>query len=304
MTLNVGLLDYNLCCGITAFSNPPFSKERLPYLPDDIASLNPDILAIQECYYEVHVDYICDRLKDILPYSARKLGKKMSCLNLSNGMLILSKFPISNVDLICHNTVACVEDWFGDKCTLIATVEIPGLGKMTIVNVHPTAGGRDPESEKADDNRECTLQQIMDYYQHLMQSRQDSSEYHGAVILGDYNCGPDVSPRNFEYMISRGFRDTFQEAVAANVVAGELRHTWDPRLVLSSSGPHAHQQPQRIDHIMIPSSDPVFGKVSHAEVVLFKEKVPIVVKGKPRLCSVSDHYGLVTDIEIIPPNTV
>ncbi len=55
---------------------------------------------------------------------------------------------------------------------------------------------------------------------------------------------------------------------------------------------------------MVPQQDAVFGDVTFAQVVLTDEKVPITVKGEKRTCCVSDHYGLVVDIDMRAPGGV
>lgn len=301
LTLNVGLLDYN-CCGVTCFSNPPYSTQRFPYLAPDVAKLNPDVVAFQECYSDQHADQLYEQLKHILPHRARLNSHKWGILNLHNGMMILSKYPVQSTKLISHKYVACVEDWFGDKSTLVAVLDVPNYGLMHVINVHPTAGGADPESPKADANREVTLREILDYFNHATQTLGD-----GAVIIGDLNCGPDVSPQNFAFIANSGagFRDTFEEAVFAGKVPSEQRHSWDSRNLLNITGPHAHTEPQRIDHILLPKNDGRFGTVTYAEIVFTEKKVTVpathpVTKERPTQSSISDHYGVIIEVDMNP----
>jgi endonuclease/exonuclease/phosphatase family metal-dependent hydrolase len=304
LTLNVGLLDYN-CCGVTCFSNPPYSKQRFPYLAADIATSNPDILAIQECYSVDHANELYDQLKHILPHRVRMDSQKWGILNLHNGMMILSKYPVQNSKLISHKNVACVEDWFGDKSTLVAVLNVPTYGPLHVINVHPTAGGADPESAKADANREITLREILDYYNHAT-----NVLGHGAMIVGDLNCGPDVSPQNFSYIMDNGgLRDTFEEAVFDNKVPSDQRHSWDSRNLLNLTGPHAHTEPQRIDHILLSKNDSRFGKVTYAEIAFTEKKVTVpakhpVTKEFPAQSSISDHYGVIVEVEVQTEGTV
>lgn len=298
LTLNVGLLDYD-CCGVTCFSNPPYSKFRFPHLAPDIAKLNPDILAVQECYSQDHADQLFDQLKHILPHCARLDSHKWGIVSLHNGMMVLSKFPIKESKLISHKFVACVEDWFGDKSTLIAVVDIPEFGPLHVINVHPTAGGTDPESPTADANREITLREILEYYNHAI-----DVQGHSAMIVGDLNCGPDVSPQNFNYVVENGaLRDTFEEAVFSGKVPTDQRHSWDSRNLLNITGPHAHTEPQRIDHVLLPKMDTRFGEVTYAEIVFTEKKVTVpathpVTGEKPAQSSISDHYGVIVEVQM------
>lgn len=303
LTINVGLLDYN-CCRVTCFSNPPYSGYRFPYLAPDISNLNPDVVAIQECYSQEHADQLYDQLKHIAPYRVRMKSHKLEILNLHNGMMILSKYPVTETKLISHKHVACVEDWFGDKSTLIAVLDVPNYGPLHVINVHPTAGGADPESADADKNRELTLRQILDYY-----NLATMTLGHGALVIGDLNCGPDVSSQNFSYIMKNGgFRDTFEEAALTGRVLSEQRHSWDSRNLLNITGPHANTEPQRIDHILIPENDSRFGKVTYAEIVFTEKKVTVPAKHpitgeRPTLSTISDHYGVIVEIEMHPKDS-
>lgn len=161
LTINVGLLDYKIC-GLTMFSNPPYSNERIHVIPAEILKIDADIVTIQECYYDYHVKYLFDALKSVYPYMARKDGRNFyTLLNVHNGLLILSKHEIKSTELISHGKVAPIEWWFGDKSTLIANIHVKGIGDISILNTHPTAGGNDPESGKADAGREYALTQTI-----------------------------------------------------------------------------------------------------------------------------------------------
>ncbi len=158
LTINLGLLDYNVC-GWTLFSNPPHGNLRIQVMPAEIIKVNADVVAIQECYSDDHFYYLLNSLLHLYPHHARKDGK-MGCFNLHNGLIIFSKYEINNVDIFAHDKVMCIEEWFGDKSTLIAHIWVPNHGRFAIVNTHPTAGGVDPLNEKGDIGREHALKQV------------------------------------------------------------------------------------------------------------------------------------------------
>ena len=92
LTYNVGMLDIEIC-GFSLFSNPPYSKNRIAYMPGAIRNANADIVCLQECYLDTHANIICSSLEDLYPYHARK--SSANWLKLHNGMLILSKWKIT-----------------------------------------------------------------------------------------------------------------------------------------------------------------------------------------------------------------
>eukprot|EP01038_Epipyxis_sp_PR26KG_P006947 gene6947-9501_t len=292
LTINVGLLDYKLF-GATLFSNPPYSTERIKFIPDEILKFDADIVAIQECYYEKHVKFLFDALKHKYPFMARKEGRNFyTLLNLHNGLLIFSKYEVIGVDIISHKKVAPVEYYFGDKSTLVANIIFPEIGNISIINTHPTAGGSEPESGEADLGRQFALNQTIDA------AKKCKANGSVPILIGDFNCAPDCSAPNYEQIINSGYRDCFSEAEEKNILPdGCLKYTWDPENVLNKGGVHGHCPPQRVDHVFLPKDEPCFGEVKSCNIVL-TEKIVDIPKG--RKCSISDHYGLVVEIDISP----
>lgn len=138
LTYNVGLLRMRLL-GLTVFSNPPHADERLPHIPAALRSCPADILAIQECYEEKHANFLCNELKDLYPYHAR--ADSGGFVRFHNALLVLSKYPIVRCELQHYKKVSTLEYYMATKSNLIVDVLLPGLGKVTIVNMHTTAGG-------------------------------------------------------------------------------------------------------------------------------------------------------------------
>lgn len=287
-------------------------------MPEEILKIDADIVAIQECYYEKDFNTLFAQLKHVYPYFARKEGRGIfSPLNLHNGLVILSKFEITGVELVLHKKVADIEYWFANKATLIAHINVPNIGKMSIVNTHPTAGGDQPESGKADTGREFALLQTMNAV--------DKCQREGSlpILIGDFNCASDCSAGNYELIISRGYRDCYEEAKASGVLSGEdvmnsvlifvcetltlcadgPTCTWDPLHELNAGGPHAHCPPCRVDHVFVPKDEPRFGAVRSAGVVFTEKIVKIPLKNKATneahsMCTLSDHYAIVVEIDV------
>lgn len=279
LTYNVGLLDFRIFGYFTVFSNPPHSVKRLPFIADAIRSRNADIVVLQEIYDEIHVNLITQKLRDMYPFISRQASGGI--LQFHNGLVILSKWPVTDQRLVRCDDAANLELLLASKSFLASTIDIPSVGRICVVNVHLTAGGeQDPTSRSSEDCREKELRQVIDFINY------EENNGKPCILLGDFNCGPEASAINYEYVIKNGFRDTFLEAVHRS----EQACTWHPDNILNKCGPHSRSPPQRIDHIMISQLD--FWKpweVAEATITFNAEVVPIDSSTKS---TISDHYGL------------
>jgi len=309
LTYNVGLLQFKLFGMFNVFSNPPFCEERLPYIVQKLAELSTkvDIMCLQECYDNIHFETLASALSTNLPFSCR-LGSQ-GLLKFHNGLIIFSKFPISDQELIPLRQKAPLEKYLANKSNLICTVNVPTLGKFRIINMHTTAGGvEDPENPNVDKTREDELSQAWESAQAALEVSSQGSEVIVPIIIGDLNCGPEASASNFEFILNKGFRDTFHEFLSKKSTIAlpnerkeeeSLSITWDPKNPLNMNGPHAASAPQRCDHVLIPTTNLQSARniqVVDAKVVLTESIVPLS-KSKS-LSTLSDHYGVLITLQI------
>src|SRR6185436_9101038 len=105
------------------------------------------------------------------------------------------------------------------------------------------------------------------------------------ILIGDLNAGPPVSMGNYRQVIERGYADLFADGAGAAAAATAV--TWDSQQPLNRRGPHAHQRPQRIDHVFAKPRDA--WRVAEARLVLTEPTVS--VPGGNRV-TVADHYGV------------
>ena len=140
-----------------------------------------------------------------------------------------------------------------------------------------------PESGQIDRIRTLQIDQILEHQRNLNSA---------VLIAGDLNAGPGVSDSNFRQILTAGFVSLH------DFLHGEvLEPTWDPLNALNIEGPHKHCPPQRIDHVFVRRNDIETARITpiSSEVCLKNPVVPIVTK---KNVSVSDHYGLLTELEI------
>jgi endonuclease/exonuclease/phosphatase family metal-dependent hydrolase len=136
ITFNCALFDYSLF-GLTLFSNPPYSDKRINYIPNSIRNQNADIVALQECFNINYTEFIINQLKDIYPfylfYNTEILTK------LTNGLVFLSKYPISESEFIEFNIHDPLEAIFATKGFLKCLIDIHNIGKINFINLHTTS---------------------------------------------------------------------------------------------------------------------------------------------------------------------
>jgi endonuclease/exonuclease/phosphatase family metal-dependent hydrolase len=287
VSYNVGLLRFKLFGAFTVFSNPPHASKRLPHIPKALKEYPADVLAIQECYDYKHAEFLWTSLADLYPHHARV--ESGGFLKFQNGLLILSKHPISKATLQPYHKVSSLERHLATKSNLIVEITIPALGKVTLVNMHTTAGGTvDPEHPGVDSDREDELRQAIEV------CNAATKEGGVGIIIGDLNCGPEASAENFQYVLNKGgFRDTYAEAAAAGTLAPGPAFTWDPANYLNAIGPHKECPGQRCDHVLLPAVGMEAWAVTRAQV-LFPEAC--VEVGGGIQSTLSDHHGLLVTV--------
>lgn len=121
------------------------------------------------------------------------------------------------------------------------------------------------------------------------------------ILVGDFNCGPNSSVHNFEYIQTQGYRDAFTEASKARVCELDPLKccTWDPKNFLNKDGPHADCPADRLDHVMLRSGDPFWSAwYVKAASILFTDDIVELPSGDR--CTLSDHYGLLIELACDP----
>jgi endonuclease/exonuclease/phosphatase family metal-dependent hydrolase len=97
------------------------------------------------------------------------------------------------------------------------------------------------------------------------------------IIVGDFNCGPNVSINNYNKFHEAGFLSLDSEI-----------NTWDPKNPLNINGIHKDCPEQSIDHILINSKFSLKSESSSLKVI-FKDANIITQK---MAVTLSDHYGI------------
>lgn len=291
LSFNVGLLYIqDPFFGVTLFHNPPYCRERLSSIPAALLEVDADVVLLQECYFERDADFLWRSLQGVYPYKSRQDCPR-TWLQLHNGLMVLSKWPVSKERLDKYRDAAWLEKLLGCKSNLVTTICL-GQRLLTFINGHYTAGGERINSDDpgSDLDREKELIQTVE----LAKAVAAAGEV--PLLCGDFNCGPEASTSNYSGILKRGFRDLFVEANGATT-AGPESFTWCPSNYLNTLGPHAHCPGQRLDHLFLPTDLPAARGISctAARLVL---KEPCVPLPGGRLCTLSDHCGVLWTLSL------
>lgn len=279
LTLNCGLLRIG-ALGRTLLQPAPFIAERLAALPAALRSVDADIVALQEIYKVAHKREVMAALADRWPHAAFPRGRPLH--KLDSGLLVLSRFPIAEAAFHPFKVGPRDEKAFVHRGVFATTHDIPGLAQIRLLSFHTTAGGtrHDPESAEADALRAVQIDAILD-------RAEDGMKDAATFLIGDLNAGPPVSMGNYRQVIARGYADLFAEGVGEAAAATAV--TWDSQQPLNRRGPHAHQRPQRIDHVFVKRAWLDTWRVADARLVLNEPIVPLPDGGR---VTVADHYGV------------
>ena len=288
LTYNLGLLKLQpFGIGPATYENPPFVNERFPHMAGNILTSDADILVLQEVWRESHAKSLVEALKGKYPYVVR--SSLSSWWQLHNGLMLFSKFPITNYKLIKHAKAERIESIFGSKCMQVVELST-SMGPIMIVNMHATAGGIDPES--CNEIRESELEEAMAECA-AFSSR--SPDHRGrAIIVGDLNMGPEESKSNYDFMVEKGYVDGVLQAATND---GNTMHTWDPKNILNAEGVHSHCPSCRIDHLFF-EQDSQFC-VTEASLFMNEAFIPVMHRGKEKNVTLSDHYGVLMNLSVV-----
>ena len=136
----------------------------------------PDIIGLSEVWANASKDKFIDGLKSQLPYSA--WDQNRNPLQVGSGLLLLSRFPLSNVSFIQY---ANLKGWdkMSQKGFILANVEIRSQ-KLLIALTHTQAGDNCEEIEA----RRGNLNQLLNFLNTAIEIESKSIP---VILLGDLN---------------------------------------------------------------------------------------------------------------------
>lgn len=202
-----------------------------------------------------------------------------------NGLAVLSRFKIAEASLHPHRAATLAERIVATKAMLSVVLEVSGVGRVSVINVHLSAGLK-PTSDAVVAVRGKQIEE-------LKQLAGQMSVVGGAVCVlavGDFNAGPEAAPANYADIVDAGFNDAWTEAQGGAAPG----HTWDTSNDLNSRGIHGGCAAQRCDHIFYCSSGGVQVEVSDCRIAC-TDRVRL---DSGHFTNVSDHYAVVATIKL------
>ena len=274
ITLNTGLYRFGTL-NWPIYAPVPHAADRLPALAKALSESQADIIALQEIFTAGDINYLHE-----------ELGSSYHCLCnqrttgwVEGGVVVFSKYPAASVSFYNWKSDVLLEKVFGAKGFQHVELSLPNDAPLHLINLHAVAGGFwDPESDSVETVRHQQFEEVLDVTK--------TAQPHPTVVLGDFNAGPKVSECNYQQFLEAGFRDCFSDT-------DEPAYTWDPKNALIGEGPHKDCPPQRIDHIFAQN----IRDVSDSQIC-FDEPVLKTKSQSDQMIPISDHYGLMSTLEL------
>lgn len=257
-SFNVALLN------VPSKASTPFANERFLALKDYLIKNPFDILALQEIYSHAQKKELINHLRHSYPYTF--FHEKNSFKWLPSDLLVLSKKPFKKAHYIPFKKSALEEKLFADKGFIAISFQ-----EFNLVTTHLSVGGLShPEGARATSIRAQQINEIFNYL--------ESDNIFESIILGDFNCGPNVSPKNYELFLEKNFINTLDPDVV----------TWDPKNPLNKKAYHHNSPAQQVDTIFI--SQKLKEKYPIYQATLFANESIVSISGKNY--PLSDHAGV------------
>lgn len=264
LTFNTGLarLKYGLFC----FDLVAHVKLRLRQLPAACTTLEIDLICFQEVYEESHAQFIIDAMRTSHPFSHATSGRGYKH---STGLLTLSRYPFEIVDDVEFKTHG--EEVVTKKGFVLARFTNGPLMGTMIANVHFPYGGLGAVFEPLP----IVVKARTSALRALDEKIRIVTDH--AIILGDFNFGPDVGRKNF-----------FEIEALKYCNATNGRVTWDTTNPLNRFFPLTKSQ--SIDHIFL--SNILHARfLNHQHEVVFN--TPMLHGSRKKPMFLSDHYGVI-----------
>lgn len=277
LTYNCGLIRLRaLGSGVR-----PGEPGRAEQIGRAIQALETDLVCLQEVFAEENVEQIHDVLRDSHPHAARHANG--AALRLSHGLVILSRFPLSNSSFTEYGATLPGERVFVRRGVLAATLTLPSGRLLRVIDTHTTAGTitATPRSKATNRVRGAQLAEMTSLARRAALP---------TLAAGDLNTGPESSPENYLDLLADGWSDAFLDAAIRDSLHTA---TWDPKNALNPVPTLLRSPAQRIDHVLLDRYAEERFTVSRADILLTEPVVPEVSPRHP----LSDHYGLLVELQ-------
>ncbi|MBL7813621.1 MAG: endonuclease/exonuclease/phosphatase family protein [Saprospiraceae bacterium] len=283
LSFNTALLNYQLF-GMPLFRPVRYVEKRLFAMAAELQRLNADIISLQEVYSLKHKQYLTQTLQSLYPFSFYDTKSRWG--QLGSGLMILSKLPIVHSTFETYKHQPLEERWVTQKGLLSVIVQTV-KGRLVLTNTHTTASGSHfkQESPHIESVRQSQIVQTIASTHRLKRDWACAA----AFICGDFNCSPEIAPRNYACIAQHGFVDLYKK------VNNSEEPTWDTDNPLNCVRSFFKTSPkQRIDFILSEVGYEQLFSYLRAKIVLKERCVQIHAQSYVPL---SDHYGIMTELK-------
>ncbi|HEV8675877.1 MAG TPA: endonuclease/exonuclease/phosphatase family protein [Methylomirabilota bacterium] len=274
--VSLNLLHGGVLSGLTGKDED--LEERLRIVVEELRALNPDVIGVQEASVSRRRGNVAKRLGGQLGFHYAHTTALFRIfafdwtnhfiawlMNFTEGPAILSRFPI--VDVETHNLPRC-NGWYDPRVLLYARLQTP-WGELGVASTHATRGF-------------CEASRVVE----LMLARRGPRP---TVLMGDFNAG-ETSPGILALTNGAGFVDAFRTANPGVPGLTVWQRVTAPRPTVF----------RRVDYLFLLPGTEVPGRVVGSRVVL---DAPRQLPGG-RVLWPSDHYGVLAELEVLPPAAV
>lgn len=278
-TWNLGLLQIGPSRR-PLFQFAPHVNARFAVQADLIAAAGFDILAVQECFGAGRRDTLATRFAASLSVAANAPSAPLRLIDA--GLLVASRLDNRRPSIEALQARLIDEAIFAHPSLQRVEIRTPAGRWIALYNTHTTAGGifSHPESRRSERVRAVQFRQIID---------RALADPLPAIVCGDINAGPRVSPGNFAQFADAGFLDAVADAASPATPSD----TWEQRNPLNVASPHATSPNQRIDHVLLsPAARRILAPKRSWR--LFDQ--PMAVRGVEAPITASDHYAVAVDL--------
>lgn len=251
-----------------AFFTKDFRKKqrvRAPWIIEYCNSHKYDVIVFQEVFDKNIKKKLERELKVFYPYQVNPRKKPGSLL--SNGILIVSRVPMKYIDHIFFEQGTHADKWASKGCTLVE-IEKNRI-KFQIAGTHL----------QSSNTKKAVVHRIKQY-QAIRSLLENNINIHVPLfVLGDMNT-PKSNKVNYLKMLNKiGVKDV--ELNEKKPYTIDSINYWNP-----------HQENRQLDYILIHSNN-TSSKIKKQKIIRPKNKF------KEAQMDLSDHYGIVAEIEIV-----
>ncbi len=300
---------------------------RLQLLPEKVLQTGADILVFQEVWREQRKVYLIERFRKLgYPYSIhnRAHGGLLERGALGNGLLIISKYPLSEEPrLLRFSRYTRAIEYFARKGAIKTSVSVPGLGWVDLVDAHLGSIGTEKTNGRADHfnghNLSILSHQVRELIRFITRSKSsgivlaamDINTHYQTLAHGSYQatfapeyamltCAGLTPAARASADSCLGLVDTFRRIHGFET---EPAWTYDTRSNrYAGNGVFADEPPGVLDYIFVndnPRLVPVSSEVVFKERPTEMDRTAVRLDARTRLpAQVSDHYGVLTTFDI------